>query len=125
MDLQDAMNLTYIFITHDLSVVKHISDNIMVMYLGQCVEYAETKELFYNPQHPYTKALLSAIPFPSIAPEDKMKDVIKGELTSPINPPKGCRFAVRCPYACAKCSGEDIPLKKVASTHEVACTLFN
>lgn len=124
MDLQEAMNLTYIFITHDLSVVKHISDNIMVMYLGQCVEYAETKELFNNPQHPYTKALLSAIPFPSIAPEDKMKDVIKGELTSPIDPPKGCRFAARCPYASSKCSGEDIPLQRVAPNHEVACTLF-
>lgn len=124
MDLQEQMNLTYIFITHDLSVVKHISDNIMVMYLGQCVEYAETNELFKNPMHPYTKALLSAIPLPSIAPEDKMKDIIKGEITSPINPPAGCRFAARCPYASAKCTGQDIPLHNIADNHKVACVLY-
>ncbi len=124
MDLQEQMNLTYIFITHDLSVVKHISDNIMVMYLGQCVEYAETNELFKNPMHPYTKALLSAIPLPSIAPEDRMKDIIKGEITSPINPPAGCRFAARCPYASAKCTGQDIPLHNIADNHKVACVLY-
>lgn len=125
MDLQDQMNLTYIFITHDLSVVKHISDNIMVMYLGQCVEYAKTSELFKNPIHPYTKALLSAIPLPSIAPEDRMKDIIKGEIVSPINPPAGCRFAARCPYASKKCMGQDIPLHALSDVHKVACVLYD
>ena len=125
MDLQDQMNLTYIFITHDLSVVKHISDNIMVMYLGQCVEYAKTSELFKNPIHPYTKALLSAIPLPSIAPEDRMKDIIKGEIVSPINPPAGCRFAARCPYASKKCMGQDIPLHALSDAHKVACVLYD
>ena len=124
MDLRDEKGLTYLFITHDLGVVRHISDEIMVMYLGQCVEKAPSRELFENPRHPYTRALLDAIPLPSIRPEDKMKHVIKGELSSPINPKPGCRFAVRCPYATEACTRNDIPLCQVGPDHEVACTKY-
>ena len=101
-DLQEKLGLTYLFITHNLSVVKHLSNRIMVMYLGQMVELAEPKALFANPMHPYTKALLSAIPTPD--PDQKMDCVVlKGELTSPINVPEGCRFAKRCIYARPDC----------------------
>lgn len=124
MDLQEERGLTYIFITHDLSVVKHISDEIMVMYLGCCVERAPSRELFVNPLHPYTKELLNAIPIPSLAPENRLKNIIRGEVTSPIEPPKGCRFAARCKYAGNHCVGHDIPLKETGSGHYVACTLF-
>jgi len=122
MDLQDERDLTYMFITHDLSVVRHISDQIAVMYLGKCVELAPSKELFKNPLHPYTKALLSAIPIPSIEMQGKKIEVIKGEVTNPINPKPGCRFANRCPYACEACRGEDLPLVEVEPGHFVACT---
>ena len=97
-DLQEQLGLTYMFITHDLSVVKHLSERIIVMYLGQIVEEAPPQELFDNPVHPYTKALLSAIPVPD--PDVKMERImVKGEITSPVNMPPGCRFAKRCPYA--------------------------
>lgn len=100
--LQQEHNLTYMFITHDLSVVKHISDDICVMYLGQLVETSPSKELFQTQYHPYTKALLSAIPSTDI--DNKMKRIVlKGEITSPIDPKPGCRFAARCNYACEKC----------------------
>ena len=122
MDLQDERDLTYMFITHDLSVVRHISDQIAVMYLGKCVELAPSKELFKNPLHPYTKALLSAIPIPSIEMQGKKIEVIKGEVTNPINPKPGCRFANRCPYASEECRGEDLPLVEVEPGHFVACT---
>ena len=125
MDLRDEKGLTYMFITHDLGVVRHLSDEIMVMYLGQCVEKAPAKALFDNPTHPYTKALLDAIPKPSIRPEDKMKHVIKGELSSPINPKPGCRFAVRCPYATDACTQGDIPLREISPNHFVACAHTN
>lgn len=121
MDLQEERGFTYMFITHDLSVVRHISDDIMVMYLGQCVERAPSKELFKNPIHPYTRALLSSIPKPSIRPEDALKKVIKGEVTSPINPKPGCRFAARCPNVCTDCLKCDIPLREVLPNHFVAC----
>ena len=124
MDLQDQMGLTYLFITHDLSVVKHISNDIAVMYLGHCVEWAPKHELFKNPLHPYSKALLSAIPIPNPAMRSKTMDVIKGELSSPINPKPGCRFSPRCPYVTDKCLGEDIELKHLGGDHWVACTLF-
>lgn len=124
MDLQDSMGLTYMFITHDLSVVRHISTHIAVMYLGQVVEYAPSHELFENPMHPYTKALLSAIPIPDLAYRDKPRELIKGEITSPINPKPGCRFAARCPYATDKCTKGDITLKDVGTEHQVACVLF-
>jgi len=125
MDLQDNMGLSYLFITHDLSVVKHISDEIAVMYLGKCIEKAPSKELFKNPKHPYTKALLSAIPEPDISMHDKQIEVIKGEITSPINPKPGCRFAPRCPYATEACTGTDPEFKDLGGEHYCACHLVN
>jgi oligopeptide/dipeptide ABC transporter ATP-binding protein len=124
MDLQKEKKLTYMFITHDLSVVKHISDRIMVMYLGQCVEIAESKELFSNPIHPYTKALLSAVPEPTLHGRKLSQGMIKGELTSPIDPKPGCRFASRCEHACEKCTGRDMELKQISENHFVACDVF-
>jgi len=121
MDLQDDLNLTYMFITHDLSVVKHISDDIMVMYLGQCVEKAPANELFKNPTHPYTQALLTAIPVPDLEMRHKEIEVIKGEITSPINPKPGCRFAARCKYAGPECTGQDPELKDLGGNHFCAC----
>jgi oligopeptide/dipeptide ABC transporter ATP-binding protein len=121
MDLQEQLGLTYMFITHDLSVVKHISNEIMVMYLGQCVEKSESDELFKNPIHPYTKALLAAIPTPDISMRHKPIEVIKGELTSPIDPKKGCRFAARCPLVSDKCTGNDIALRDMGGGHMCAC----
>ena len=103
MDLQDELGITYMFITHNMSVVRHISHNICVMYLGQLVETSPTKELFSKPLHPYTKALLSAIPSTDIH-HKKERIILKGELVSPIDPKPGCRFATRCPYACEACS---------------------
>ena len=125
MDLQDEMGLTYMFITHDLSVVKHISDDIAVMYLGQCVEKAPSKELFANPRHPYTKALLSAIPIPSLSAREKKPELIKGEVSNPIDPKPGCRFAKRCPFCTEKCTAQDIPLVEVSPNHFVACHLVH
>ena len=124
MDLQDELGLTYMFITHDLSVVKHISDHIAVMYMGQCVEQAPSRELFQNPQHPYTKALLSAIPVPDLRYKGRKREVIKGEVTSPINPKPGCRFAPRCPHAREDCTGTELKLKETGKDHVVACRLF-
>jgi len=122
MDLQDQRGLTYMFVTHNLSVVKHISDEIMVMYLGLCVERATSDALFENPMHPYTRALLSSIPIPNLRIARSAKRVaIRGEVTSPINPKPGCRFANRCPDAGSDCSGEDIPLREVSAGHFVAC----
>jgi len=119
-DLQKEKGLAYMFITHDLSVVKHISDHISVMYLGQMIEKAPTKELFTHTWHPYTKALLSAIPVPSLK-NRKQRELLKGELTSPINPPDACRFAPRCNYACEKCFQGTPQLEEVAKDHFVAC----
>lgn len=121
MDLQDSMGLTYMFITHDLSVVKHISDEIAVMYLGQCVERAPTRELFSNPVHPYTQALLSAVLKPNLKSRGRIKQVIRGEVTSPVNPVPGCRFAPRCPYSTAECVKEDIHREEVGKSHYVSC----
>ncbi|MCQ2561267.1 MAG: ATP-binding cassette domain-containing protein [Clostridia bacterium] len=123
MDLQDDMNLTYMFVTHDLSVVKHISDNIMVMYLGQCLEFASSDELFEKPIHPYTQALLSAIPEPDIAMRNKEIKVIKGEVVSPIDPKPGCRFAARCEHCHERCLQEAPVLKEIEPGHMVACHL--
>ena len=124
MDLKEDKGLTYIFITHDLSVVKHISDEIAVMYLGQCVEKATSDELFRHPLHPYTKALLSAIPVPNLSKRHARPTVIRGEVGNPIDPKPGCRFAPRCDHACEKCTGADIPLTEVAPGHYVSCALF-
>ena len=121
MDLQDSLGLTYMFVTHDLSVVKHISDNIMVMYLGKCVEYASSDELFENPLHPYTKALLSAIPELDLDARSKQIKLIQGEVSSPINVKPGCRFAKRCEYCEGRCSEENPPYIEVAPGHFAAC----
>lgn len=119
-DLQKEMGLTYMFITHDLSVVKHLANKIMVMYLGKMVEYCDVKQLFSKPLHPYTKALLSAIPIPD--PDIQMDRIIlKGEISSPIEPKPGCRFAGRCVYATEACRGEDIPLTEEEPGHFVSC----
>jgi oligopeptide/dipeptide ABC transporter ATP-binding protein len=123
MDLQKEFGLTYMFVTHDLSVVKHISNQIMVMYLGQMVELADSDELFRNPKHPYTRALLSAIPVPDISMRGKKIETIRGELSSPINPKPGCRFALRCPYASEACTEKDIALKDMGGGHMCACVL--
>lgn len=120
MDLQDEKGLTYMFITHDLSVVKHIADDIGVMYLGMLVEICPSAELFRNPVHPYTKALLSAIPTIHIDREMK-RMMLKGEITSPIEPKPGCRFAPRCPYAADICFKETPALQEIASGHFAAC----
>jgi peptide/nickel transport system ATP-binding protein len=124
MDLQDEMGLTFLFITHDLSVVRHISDDIMVMYLGKCVEKAPSKEMFKNPVHPYTKALLSAIPKPNISSRTTKLEVVRGELTSPIDPEPGCRFSPRCPYSQPSCMGQDFELNEVSPNHFVACPVM-
>lgn len=124
MDLQEHMGLTYMFITHDLSVVKHISDEIMVMYLGMCVEKAPSNEMFKNPIHPYTRALLSSIPIPSIISRTRKIKVVRGELTSPIDPEPGCRFAPRCEYSKPSCVGKNMELIEVSQNHFVACPVM-
>ena len=121
MDLQEERGLTYMFITHDLSVVRHISNQIAVMYLGKCVEYCDSKGLFKRPLHPYTKALLSAIPVPDITMRGREPQLIRGEVTNPINPKPGCRFAQRCPYATEACTKEDITFQEIEPGHCVAC----
>ncbi len=118
--LQQKNGYTYMFITHDLAVVKHISDEVLVMYLGQMVEKAPTKELFQNPCHPYTQALLSAIPVPSLKAK-KQRVLLKGELTSPINPKSECRFAPRCPYAQDRCRREAPGVSELGGGHSVRC----
>ena len=123
-ELQRSMNLTYLFISHDLSVVKFISDKVGVMYLGQMVEFGEKKDIFANPLHPYTKALFSAIPNPD--PDEKMNRVVlKGDIPSPTNPPKGCRFHTRCPYATEKCKHVTPAYKEHESGHYAACHLLD
>ena len=117
--LQAEMGLTYIFITHDLSVVNHFSDDIAVMYLGKIVEMAPSEELFANPRHPYTQALLSAIPVPDLSAK-RERIIIKGEITSPIDPPDECRFYKRCNYACDACR-KTPQLEEVCPGHFVAC----
>lgn len=124
-DLQEKMDLTYIFITHNLSVVNHFADEIAVMYLGSLVEKAAVEDLFRNPMHPYTKALLSAIPVPEITRERK-KESIRGEITSPINLAPHCRFCKRCPYATQECAEKSVPeLRETESGHFVACHRLN
>ena len=123
MDLQAQYNLTYMFISHDLMVVKHISDEIAVMYMGKCVERAPKLELFHNPLHPYTKALLSAIPIPKLGANNKAT-ILQGEVSNPINPKPGCRFASRCKYCTEACRQQDYPLKDMGGGHYVACELY-
>ncbi len=122
-DLQDRFGTTFIFISHNLAVVKYISHSIMVMYLGVSVEQCSTEELFKNPLHPYTRALLSAVPVADIHYEKK-EIPIKGELASPINPPEGCRFAPRCSHASPKCFQQTPQSKDMGGGHFVACHLY-
>ncbi len=122
MDLQRDFQLSYLFIAHDLAVVEHISHRIAVMYLGRFVEYTDKKTLFTNPQHPYTEALLAAVPVPNPSLKRK-KLVLEGDVPSPINPPSGCHFHTRCPYAEARCMVETPVLRELAPGHHVACHL--
>jgi len=122
--LQKELGLTYIFITHDLSVVNHFSDDIAVMYLGQLIEKAPTEELFANPLHPYTQALLSAIPIPDVDIHEE-RILLKGEISSPIDPPDECRFAKRCIYACDGCRKKTPELVEVKPGHFVACPYYD
>lgn len=121
-DLQRDYGLTYLFIAHDLAMVKHISDRVAVMYLGKMVELAESEELYANPQHPYTKALMSAIPIPDPdVEENKERIVLAGDLPSPINPPSGCQFRTRCPMATEQCKAEQPEFREVRPNHWAAC----
>ena len=123
-DLQEKFKLTYLFISHDLSVVEHISDTVGVMYLGNLVEYGETDDIFRNPLHPYTKALFSAIPIPD--PTIKMnRIVLEGSIPSPANPPSGCKFHTRCPYCTERCKTEVPVQKEVEKGHYVVCHLYD
>ncbi len=123
-DLQKRLKLTYLFISHNLSVVKFMSRRIMVMYLGKIIEMANADELFVNPMHPYTQALLSSIPIPD-PNYKKRRFILRGEVPSPVNPPLGCRFHPRCPYTRDVCEREEPPLREVEKDHFVACHLFN
>lgn len=121
-ELQQKLGLTYLFIAHDLSMVQHISDRVAVMYLGRIVEIADSTELYDNPLHPYTKALLSAVPIPNpLVERNRMRIVLKGEVPSPVNPPTGCHFHPRCDLAAVDCLEGRPPLRDVGSGHEVAC----
>jgi peptide/nickel transport system ATP-binding protein/oligopeptide transport system ATP-binding protein len=119
-DLQHEFGLTYLFIAHNLSVVEHISDRVGVMYLGKMVELTTREELFRKPMHPYTIALMSAIPVPNPRLK-RQRTILKGDVPSPLNPPKGCRFHPRCPVALEKCSQEEPQFKELLPDHWVAC----
>ena len=120
IELQQKKNLTYLFISHDLSVVRHISDRIAVMYLGSVVEVAEKAQLYSNPMHPYTKALLSAIPLPDVK-KKRQRIILEGDVPSAYNPPSGCKFHTRCPYATDRCRQEAPVLQEVEKGHKAAC----
>ncbi len=121
-ELQSKFNLTYLFIAHDLSVVRHISDRVAVMYLGKIVELTDRDSLYKNPLHPYTKALLSAVPIPDPSVEEKRERIILvGDVPSPVNPPQGCRFHTRCPLAIDICKRVDPEFRDIGNSHSVAC----
>ncbi len=121
-DLQRERKLSYLFISHNLAVVEHISHRIAVMYLGRIVEYADTRSIFTRPQHPYTEALLAAVPVPDPTVK-RQKRLVQGDVPSPVNPPAGCHFHTRCPYAVARCKAESPPLREIAPGHHVSCHL--
>ncbi len=121
-DLQRERRLSYLFISHNLAVVEHISHRIAVMYLGRIVEYADTRSIFTRPQHPYTEALMSAVPVPDPSVR-RQKKVVQGDVPSPVNPPPGCHFHTRCPYAVARCRTEAPLLREIAPGHHVSCHL--
>jgi peptide/nickel transport system ATP-binding protein len=124
LELKEKYGITFLFITHDLALAKHTSDRIAVMYLGKLVELADSERLIENPLHPYTQALIAAIPVPDPrSPKAEVK--IKGEIPSPVNPPSGCRFHPRCPYAFDKCKVEEPKMKEVEPGHFVACHLYD
>ncbi|MBV7338313.1 dipeptide ABC transporter ATP-binding protein [Chloroflexi bacterium TSY] len=124
-DLQDELNLTYLFIAHDLSVVRHISDRIAVMYLGKIVELADRDELYADPKHPYTQALLSAVPIPDpIIENERQRIILEGDVPSPANPPQGCNFCTRCPRVMDICKQEEPAFKDYGDGHYAACWLY-
>ena len=123
MDLQDELALSYLFVAHDLAVVEHISDRVAVMYLGRIVETTDKTNLFETPLHPYTEALLSAVPIPKYGARDRKRLILTGDVPSPINPPPGCHFHTRCPYAFTRCRHEAPALREVLPGHWVSCHL--
>jgi oligopeptide/dipeptide ABC transporter ATP-binding protein len=123
MDLQDELKLSYLFVAHDLAVVEHISHRVAVMYLGRIVETTDKKSLFETPLHPYTEALLSAVPIPKARARGRKRVILKGDVPSPINPPSGCHFHARCPYAMPRCRTEAPELREVLPGHWAACHL--
>ena len=125
MDLQDEFKLSYLFVAHDLAVVEHISDRVAVMYLGQIVEITDKTSLFEAPLHPYTEALLSAVPIPRVSARNRSRVILEGDVPSPIRPPPGCRFHTRCPYVMARCRQEEPALREVLPAHWAACHLHD
>jgi peptide/nickel transport system ATP-binding protein/oligopeptide transport system ATP-binding protein len=125
MDLQEEFKLSYLFVAHDLAVVEHISDRVAVMYLGRIVEITDKTSLFETPLHPYTEALLSAVPIPKYSARNRKRVILAGDVPSPINPPSGCHFHARCPYAMARCRHEVPQLREVIPGHWAACHLHD
>jgi len=125
IDLQDELKLAYLFVAHDLAVVEHISHRVAVMYLGRIVELTDRKSLFAEPLHPYTEALLSAVPVPRSGARNRRRVILDGDVPSPVNPPSGCHFHSRCPYAMKRCRSESPPLREVIPGHLAACHLHD
>jgi oligopeptide transport system ATP-binding protein len=124
-DLQEQFGLTYLFIAHDLSVVRHISDRIAVMYLGKIMEMADRDELYRNPMHPYSQALLSAVPIPDpVVEEQRQRIILEGDVPTPVNPPKGCHFCTRCPKVMDVCRDNEPEFRDYGGEHLVACWLY-